>query len=382
MKLLSKLFLLLFAATSCSASSPEGGDAGEAAVSTSPETLLCEAAGGSITFNVTATAAFQAYAADDCSSWVSGVNPSYSAQSSGAVTVTCLENLSKNDRTGTIVIKCGTLRHKVALTQSGVSESPITCPLEGYSLVWHDEFDGSSVNTSNWKFENWTKGWVNNELQYYVAGGEFDGVQTACVADDILSITASKYNGSKKFSCNNSSYDISGQVISARMNTRSSWKYGYMEARISLPKGKGTWPAFWMMPTDQSDGWPTCGEIDIMEEVGVRANYTSSSVHTYSYNHTKGTQKTKEVYTAGAEGSFQIYACEWTQDYIRFYTNGVKTLEFTNDGKSNKNTWPFNKAFYITLNLAWGGDWGGMSGVDESALPCTMKVDYVRVFQK
>jgi beta-glucanase (GH16 family) len=137
-----------------------------------------------------------------------------------------------------------------------------------------------------------------------------------------------------------------------------------------------------MMPVDASDGWPTCGEIDIMEEVGYHPNYTSSSIHCNSYNHTKGTQKTAERLTPGAEGEFHVYALVWTENYIQTYVDGNPLLHFDNDGAGNKNTWPFNKEFYVILNLAWGGDWGGAQGVDESALPTTMEVDYVRVFQK
>ena len=146
-----------------------------------------------------------------------------------------------------------------------------------------------------------------------------------------------------------------------------------------LPKGKGTWPAFWMMPDDFSKGWPACGEIDIMEEVGVNPDHTSSSIHCFSYNHVKGTQKTAERLTPGAESEYHVYALEWTEDYIKTYVDGEKLLEFKNDKSGNDNTWPFNKKFYIILNLAWGGDWGGYDGVNESALPCTMQVDYVRL---
>lgn len=245
----------------------------------------------------------------------------------------------------------------------------ITTPA-GYTLVWNDEFAGESVDNKKWRFENWPKGYVNNELQRYVSGGVLDGHRTAFQQDGALHITAMKYGN---------------EVISARMNTMASWKYGYMEARIRLPKGKGTWPAFWMMPTDQSKGWPTCGEIDIMEEVGVNANYTSSSIHCKAYNHPKNTQKTKERLTKNAESEYHTYAVEWTEDGMWFYVDGVHdntTLTFLNDKKGDEATWPFDKPFYITLNLAWGGDWGGWNGVDEGALPTTMDIDYVRVFQK
>ena len=371
--------VLLMATASCN----RGGEplSETHVVNTSPASLICEAGKTTLSLEVSADAAWQAFASDDCKDWVTGVTPSYSAEPKGTVTITVDENIKKTERAGEIVIKCGTTRHKVSIVQAGYDpgETQYTCPLEGYSLVWHDEFDGGEVNTRNWRFENWNKGWVNNELQYYVAGGEFDGNKTALIDNGVLKIVAMKYSGSAKF---NNSTSINGEVISARMNTRESWTYGYFEASIQLPKGKGTWPAFWMMPNDQSLGWPACGEIDIMEEVGVNPDKTSSSVHTKAYNHVQNTQKTAERLTSGAESGFHTYALEWTADYIQTYVDGKKLLRFNNDGKKNNDTWPFNKMFYLTLNLAWGGDWGGMNGVDASALPCTMMVDYVRVYQK
>ena len=234
----------------------------------------------------------------------------------------------------------------------------------GYELVWQDDFSGKSEALKDkWRFEDWAPGRVNHELQRYVP----DDRRTSYVQDGALYIVARKDGN---------------QVISARMNSRESWLYGYMEAAIRLPKGKGTWPAFWMMPDDQSAGWPACGEIDIMEEVGVNPNYTSSSIHCESYNHVKNTQKTAERLTSGAESEYHVYALEWTEDYIKTYVDGELLLEFRNDKAGRESTWPFNKKFYLTLNLAWGGDWGGWNGVDESALPCTMQVDYVRVYKK
>ena len=173
------------------------------------------------------------------------------------------------------------------------------------------------------------------------------------------------------------------KVYSGRLygNRNEGFKYGYIEARIRLPKGKGTWPAWWMMPVN-GGRWPSCGEIDIMEEVGVDANDVSSSIHCAAYNHPAKTQKTHHLYCEGAEDSFHVYALEWTEDYIRTYVDGKVQLYFENDHLGNNDTWPFNKAFYPILNVAWGGDWGGYKGVDESALPLTMEVDYVRVWQK
>ena len=373
--------LSLLACAAACGSKPDNPVSNEKEISTDPASLRCGSEASTITFKVIAETSWEAYADDNCSSWVSSVSPAWNKENTGTVTVKVSENLARTERKGDIVIKCGATRHKVGLTQEAYvpAESEISCPIEGYTLVWHDEFEDAAVNTGNWKFENWPWKYVNNELQYYVSGGKLGNQETAYIEDGALCIKAQKANGSGKF---NGSEDITGKVISARMNSRKSWKYGYMEASIWLPKGKGTWPAFWCMPDDQSKGWPHCGEIDIMEEVGVVPNEVSSSVHTKSYNHTINTQKTAKRTLPGAESGFHTYAMEWTADYIKTYVDGKLLFTFNNDGKGDDATWPFNKAFYITLNLAWGGSWGGMNGVDENALPTAMKVDYVRVFQK
>lgn len=371
--------------TVCAACACNGGKdnsySDEHVITVSPASLSCGCAAGTLQFEVSTDSSWEAYAADDCKEWISKVDPAWNKEPKGIVTVKVNENLAKYERHGNIIVKCGTTRLKVPVTQEAnkPEESDIKCPIDGYSLVWHDEFEDGSAISDNWRFENWPWYYVNNELQYYVSGGSLGNQQTAYIEDGALCIKAQKANGSAKF---NGSEDITGKIISARLNSRKSWKYGYMEASIWLPKGKGTWPAFWCMPDDQSKGWPHCGEIDIMEEVGVDADQVSSSIHTTDYNHTKGTQKTAARHLSGAEAGFHTYALEWTEDYIKTYVDGRQLLHFPNDKKNNNSTWPFNKAFYITLNLAWGGDWGGYKGVDESALPCTMKVDYVRVFQK
>ena len=248
------------------------------------------------------------------------------------------------------------------------SSAEKTCPLEGYSLVWFDEFNGSTVNTTRWTYQKASAGWVNNELQTYVEGKSPKGTKVAEVSNGTLKIRAFR-EGDK--------------IYSARMygNLKNGFKYGYIEARIKLPQGKGTWPAFWMMPVNFSS-WPADGEIDIMEEVGYDPNVVSSSIHCTAYNHPNNTQKTHAMTCRGAEQSFHIYSIEWTENYIRTYVDGKVQLYFENDGQGNKDTWPFNKAFYPILNLAWGGSWGGAKGVDETFLPATLEVDYVRVWRK
>jgi beta-glucanase (GH16 family) len=141
-----------------------------------------------------------------------------------------------------------------------------------------------------------------------------------------------------------------------------------------------------MMPVNNdwsTNPWPMCGEIDIMEEVGVVPNEVSSSIHTQDYNHTKNTQKTHAMTISKAEGEFHTYALLWTADEMTTYVDGKVQLNVKKSVLgSGHNQWPFHYPFYLILNLAWGGDWGGMQGVDERALPLTMEVDYVRVFQK
>ena len=305
--------------------------------------------------------------------WCS-VSPSGGIKGTTTVKVSITTNRGGKNRETKLTFRYGSKTLDVPVTQ-GFSEEDVpvgpgemVIP-EGYVLDWNDEFngpDGSMPDTDMWRFENKPAGWVNNELQTYVGAGR-NGIQTAFIEDGALNIRASR-DGK--------------DVISARMYSKKSWTYGYMEASIWLPKGRGTWPAFWMMPDDFSREWPGCGEIDIMEEVGYHANYTSSSIHCMKYYHAIGTQKTHEQYTAGAEDGFHTYALEWTPDALYFYVDGNKHFTFNNDKTGNDDTWPFNKNFYIILNLAWGGSWGGQQGVDESALPCTMKVDYVRVFIK
>jgi beta-glucanase (GH16 family) len=245
----------------------------------------------------------------------------------------------------------------------------------GYSLVWKDEFNAPRKTTTaiatpdpaEWTYE--VGAIRNNELQDYVSGKEGKG-HAATISDGILKIAVQKSGTGKR-------------PTSACVNTKRSWKYGYFEARLKLPVGKGTWPAFWMMPAN-AGRWPDCGEIDIMEEVGRAPNVIHSTIHCKAYNHVRGTAKGQQTKVPTAESEFHIYAVEWTEDFIRGFVDGQRYFEFPNDKKGNKDTWPFDVPFYLKLNLAWGGDWGGggKQDVDESKLPATYEIDYVRVYQK
>lgn len=243
----------------------------------------------------------------------------------------------------------------------------------GYSLVWSEEFNATRLSggkpslpdTEKWWYEIAEPGWVNNELQTYIQG--FINTDTvAAIYDGTLKIRAIPQGN---------------RIYSGRINTVEAWTYGYFEARLRVPGGKGTWPAFWMMPKNFVE-WPKDGEIDIMEYVGYQPNIVHSSIHTQAYNHMINTQKTGTKEIANAEIEFHVYALEWTPEYIKGFVDGVEYFKFDNDGTGNKNTWPFNAPFYLKLNLAWGGDWGAAQGLDEKALPAIYEIDYVRVYKK
>lgn len=373
MKKLFLFFNILFLAISLSSCGGEDEPQIEDNTTTAtPDKLSFTATGGRLTVDIKTNAREWDATAD--ASWIK-LDKAGTAGKTGTIGVTAEANTSVKERSATVTVMAGSARVKIPVTQAGKDPEPVDQDIEvptGYSLVWHDEFstDGK-LDKASWTHEVQGPGWVNNELQTYVRES-VDGKPVTEIAAGKLMINCFKHNGKI----------YSGRVYA---NVGTGWKYGIVEARIKLPKGKGTWPAFWMMPANNNFAttpWPLCGEIDIMEEVGYNPNYTSSSLHTEAYNHTKGTQKTAERLTAGAQDDFHTYRLEWTEDYIRTYVDGKMLLSFSNDKKDDPRTWPFNKAFYVILNLAWGGDWGGAQGVDESCLPATMEVDYVRVFQK
>lgn len=286
----------------------------------------------------------------------------------GSVKLTLTANKDPYVRKGTLVIKSGLSVQNVELVQNGDESLMSVCPIgEDYKLVWVDNFDGDALNSADWTYEVKNSGWVNHELQNYVSKKSPEGNPVTTVENGILSLHCFKENG---------------KIYSARIygKVKTGWTYGYVEASIKLPSGKGTWPAFWMMPVNFKS-WPHDGEIDIMEEVGYHKDYVSSSLHADGHVHSNNTQVTKEVYCKGAEGEFHTYGMEWTKDYFQFYVDGKKTLYYKNPGTGVRD-WPYDAPFYVIFNLAWGGDWGGSQGVDEKALPITMEVDYVRVFQK
>ena len=359
------LLSLAVAFTGCGGSDDDDTPPAAVTITTSMQEINAPAEGGTYSIAVTTTG----------KEWGAYTDYDFIATETerGSLTVTVAANPTTSQRTGSVVIMSGAARQTIPVSQAASAQSAYDAP-DGYSLVWQDEFDkGNTLNADDWTHEVKNSGWVNNELQNYVNHTTPGGNLVTEVRNDKLRITALKENGKV----------YSGRVY-AHIN--QGWQYGYFEASIKLPSGKGTWPAFWMMPVGNdwnTNPWPMCGEIDIMEEVGCVPNEVSSSIHTQDYNHTKNTQKTHAFVLPGAEGEFHVYALLWTADEITTYVDGKVQLNVKKSVLgSGHNQWPFHYAFYPIFNLAWGGDWGGMKGVDESALPVTMEVDYIRVFQK
>ena len=346
----------------CGGSGDEPKPAGT--ITVSQESISVPATGGTYTVNVTTTGKeWGAYADKDFVT----LDAQNTTSQSGSLKVIVAANPTTDARTADVTIMSGAARKTITVSQEAAEQAAYYAP-DGYSLVWHDEFDkGSELNADDWVHEVQNSGWVNHELQNYVNHKTPEGKFVTEVRNGHLRITALKENGKI----------YSGRVYAKRA---TGWKYGYIEASIKLPKGKGTWPAFWMMPVN-FHSWPADGEIDIMEEVGYHPDYVSSSLHANAHVHSNGTQVTHEMYCKGAEGEFHTYAIEWTAQNITTYVDGQVQLSYNNRGLG-RDDWPYDDPFYVIFNLAWGGDWGGAQGVDESALPVTMEVDYVRVFQK
>ncbi len=240
------------------------------------------------------------------------------------------------------------------LVTNGFSQSK-----KEYTLVWKDDFRGSTLDTDNWSHELAEPGWVNNELQRYTN-------ENIEISGGNLKIIAKNENK---------------EYTSARLITKGkqTFTYGIVEIKAKIPEGTGTWPAIWMLGQNIDEiGWPLCGELDIMEHVGKRPNYIHSTVHNqsgYGASPYGGVLQTKDPFKR-----FHVYGMEWTKDYVDFFLDGKLVYHYQPEIK-NENTWPFDKPFYIILNIAIGGNWGGPI-VDENLFPARMTIDWVKVYQK
>lgn len=239
-------------------------------------------------------------------------------------------------------------------------------------LVWSDEFNVPGLpDSTKWGYDYGNGcpdicGWGNNELQFYTARR----AENARVENGLLLIEARRepWQGM--------------DYTSARLVSRhkGDWKYGRFEARLKCPSGRGTWPAFWMLPTDwKYGGWPHSGEIDIMEHVGYKQDTIYATAHTASFTNSKHTENTRGLYVPDAESAFHVYAMEWRPDRMDFFVDDVRYNTFLNLHKTSEE-WPFDQRFHLILNFAVGGNWGATKGVDTAIWPRRMEVDYVRVY--
>jgi beta-glucanase (GH16 family) len=238
------------------------------------------------------------------------------------------------------------------------------CP----TIVWADEFNGTALDLTKWSYQlgdgcaEGICGWGNSELQYYQESN-------VTVSNGQLHITAKKQRVQSK------AY-TSGRI---RSLNKGDWTYGRFEARVKLPAGKGLWPAFWMLPTDNTYGsWPKSGEIDIMEFVGAKPKEILGTIHygdPYPKNQNQGAYFALNSGTF--EDAFHNFAIEWEPGVIRWFVDDILYLTKTAQDLSPYN-WPFDQRFHFLLNVAVGGNLGG--AVDDSIFPKTMDVDYVRVY--
>ena len=236
---------------------------------------------------------------------------------------------------------------------------------DGMELVWSDEFNVSSIDNSNWAFEtgtgNW--GWGNNELQYYQENN-------TSIIDGNLVIEA------RKESVDNSNY-TSSRIIT---RDKKSFKYGRVDIRAVMPEGQGIWPALWMLGSNHFQvGWPTCGEIDIMEMIGGgdgRDNVLRGTAHWNQGGHVSYGQG--YTHESNLSDEYHVYSIIWDDQNIRWYFDDINfnTMDITSEALS-----AFHNNFYFIMNIAVGGVWPG-SPDNTTLFPQWMIVDYIRVFQE
>jgi len=230
-------------------------------------------------------------------------------------------------------------------------------------LIKHIDFTKStSLDQNLWNIRTGDK-WANNELQHYVDNSN------NLFFDDGLVIRAT-YDGENYYS--------------SRLDTKNkfSFKYGKIEIIAKVPEGKGTWPALWLMPEKDIFGnWPKSGEIDIMEHVGRDLNNVFLCIHSESYNHVKNTHLHKEVIISNASTEFHKYAILWNENEITYYIDNKEVVSYKKEKLQDqtKSGWPFDNEFYLIMNLAIGGKFGGK--VDNDIFPKDFTIKDIKVWQ-
>ncbi len=241
---------------------------------------------------------------------------------------------------------------------------------EHWKLIWADEFDSDTVNTKYWDIIEGNGcpllcGFGNDEKQTYTSDKANLRIEDGLLIMEAIGKGDGTYASSK----------ITTQA-------QAGWLHGKFEMRAKLPVGLGTWPAFWMMPMEDIYGaWPKSGEIDIMEHVGADEGVVHGTIHTETYNHKKDTQLSNQRYIADAGSKFHTYAVEWDENSLMWSIDGHRYLRLEKQVGDTSDEWPFDHPYYMILNLAVGGFWGGAKGIDPDAFPAKYEIDYVRVYK-
>jgi beta-glucanase (GH16 family) len=260
-----------------------------------------------------------------------------------------------------------------ALAAAQTAQQPAS---SNWTLVWADEFNaanGSPADSSKWVTETGGNGWGNNELECYTARPQNAYQQDGNL---VIKVLAEKYTGSD---------GVTRTYTSARLKTQSKFSqaYGRFEARIKIPRGQGIWPAFWMMG-DKIDkaGWPTDGEIDIMENIGKEPAMVHGTIHGPGYSGDKGITAPYSLPIGQRfADDFHLFAVEWEPNVIRFYVDDHLYATRTPANLPPGTKWVYDHPFFLLLNVAVGGDWPGNPDAT-SPFPQTMQVDYVRVYRR
>jgi beta-glucanase (GH16 family) len=245
-----------------------------------------------------------------------------------------------------------------------------------WKLVWSDEFNGpngSAVDASKWVSETGGGGWGNDELEYYTSRLENASQQDGNL---VIKVLQEKYIGPG---------DATRNYTSARLKTlgKFSQAYGRFEARIKIPRGQGIWPAFWMLGDDiDKPGWPACGEIDVMENIGKEPSIAHGTIHGPGYSGADGIGSPYALPDGKHfSDSFHVFAVEWEPKAIRFYVDDALYATRTPAELPAGKKWVYDHPFFLILNLAVGGDWPGYPDAT-TVFPQTMQVDYVRAYSK
>ena len=269
----------------------------------------------------------------------------------------------------------------LALPGCGSTKAPVVPavtppPAADWTLSWSDEFEGpagATVDATKWTFDVGGGGWGNQELQSYT-----DQPRNAHLTGDgslAIDVLRESHTGPDR---------IAREFTSARLKTQGLFAqaYGRFEARLKVPYGQGIWPAFWMLGTDiTTAGWPACGEIDVMENIGREPAIVHGTLHGPGYSGGGGIGAPFSLATGRFADGFHVFAVEWEKDVVRWYVDGQLYLTRTPADLPAGTHWAFDHPFFLIVNVAVGGAWPGNPD-GTTAFPQQMRVDYVRVYKR